>query len=364
MTMQRISGLSVLIGAALISISCTQSHVFMADHGTYEIKKRAVDGRHGNMIELVHFKGYAPAFYMFVDDDPERLFWYDVTPNGKWGMFWSDLDGANVDSRPVPEMYRPAIDRFNNTLVYEIEVDSNGDNIPDEYRLVASDYDKIGDGSPAVLHTSKFSHTTIDVNPDNCGKIFWIENRQAARHLVQYDYVSQTATDLINSIDHKFLEVKFWKFAIDPTSDQMYWAQNLNGWADDYVGRVNFKDGTGLERWIYNKTVTEILASYPADLDIDFKSRRVYWTDINLNWIASAKMAGDSIEDRDLRVVARYPDDALKNGPNFHPTSIAVIALGGCGKDLAGQPMKGQKLLPEPRGDYVPPRPVRGFPWE
>ncbi|MBN1296399.1 hypothetical protein JXA80_06435 [bacterium] len=352
--MKRLLRMLVLCLVSGLLMSCTHLYLYMGDHGTYELKRCNVDLDPGHMTELVHLNKGGATWYLFVDSDPPRMFWHGEKAGTDYPVFWSDLDGSNVKHTTIRGLRRMYLDPDNDRIVYEVL--SSG-----IYILRAKNYTQFGTNEFTELCTSAYPFSKIVVNPNNCGKIYWIETRETEEcYLRELDIVTGTMTERINSVDHPFVK-KIWRMMIDPGSHYVYWSQNLIGSVDDMVARANYIDGSGYEPWIYNLPGESLLASYPSQIAIDYVENRLYWADMNMNWIASAKMSGQTIEDRDFRVLVHYPLDQQTNGPNYHPTSIVLARIKGCMRDASVDIESTSHNTNHLPPDYKPPVADPGF---
>jgi hypothetical protein len=357
--------------AVLLLSSCAtrQLHVFMADHGTCEAKSSAVWVDSNHMRELVHFTQSDSAFYFLVDEDPGIMIWYGRTPEGKLGLFWSDLDGDDVNFTAFPRLRRLALDTYADEVVWEEETMAG-------YVLKVIGYDQIGIGSGRQLpgKSGRNSFGSLVVNPDNSGKIFWVERNGDEARFVEMDMATGKRDIRLSSADNPYV-LNFGYMAVDTVRKHVYWSQNLKGGKDDLIGRANYENGTW-EPWVWNIQGGAHYVSYPAQISLDQVEKRVFWADINQNWVMSAATDGKSMEERAVRLHVRFPADrSLSEGkcyPQYHPTSLAlarVKVLPWCakGRSIAQRgfeegfdPFDGNAdvvdpVLPDPPGEVVYP---------
>ncbi len=356
--MKKLKILLGLITPTVIS-SCGQLTMYTGDHGSYEYKRSAPLAAPQLTTNIHHLKTSYPGFYIFADNSPGRTFWWGERVNNQFPVFVADLNGNIIDQVVISGIRRLALDRNRDRIIYEVV--NNG-----FYELRAQTYNALGSANYEVLTSGLYPHRAIDVDPARCGKIFWVENRGivGSNHLMQLDLKTKDVTELINTPTHGFPD-RLLDIAVDPVGGHVYWTQNVSGWQNDIVGRMDYLTGTGKERWIYNQK-DDYRVSYPYEIEIDFIGRRIYWADMNMNWNASARMEGANLSDRDFSPLDRYPGDKGTSGPNYHPTAIELIRLPGRFGGSVSPKEEGKisgrtKGISNPPRQYNRPRALTGF---
>ena len=324
--------LSTLFLLASIGLqSPSELQIFMGDHGTNQIKGVSDHEHTTYMREYVNETSTYYTWHIGLDDSPKRLFWW-TRINGKYGVAMSHLDGNQPDFFRIPESRSVHVDSHNNRVYFQAFTDSTQTG----HSLFVVDYDDKGLNlsTKKLVATAPSHFSSLVVNPDNCGALFWIQiSTEDVRTLMRYriGVDPQPQATKLNSAKYCYMKyVQF--FAVDPKNQTIYWGQNRTDWQDDAIGKVSYATPpdtyTTKQMWIYNKDREHYLASYPGQLAIDYEGQRVYWVDMNRNWIASASMEGDSIEQRDMKILDHYPVDLGSGGPNYHPTSLSLIRFG------------------------------------
>ncbi len=337
----------------------------MGDHGTQLISKSDLDERPPQNRNIVDVGAKGSVWSVQVDASPERVFWLGQRRNGLYPVEFSDFSGESRGAFEIKGLRRLALDSERNRIVYETGASGI-------YSLNSIEYDEAGlVGESEVLVSSTRTFSSLSVNPDACGKIFWVDRNtpESFATLKEFDIETGVERSLATSETAPFL----WKhvfLAFDPREGHVYWSQNLTGSADDLIGRANYADGTDSVRWISNEPNRERVASYPAQIVIDYRNRDLYWADMNMDWVATAKMTGATLDERDPRLVSRFP--LLTGGPASHPTTLAFSRgklgwMPGTRKDLKpiGKPVRiSSRAVTGDSYDPQPSPPDLPYPWE
>lgn len=329
---------ATLVSIYLLFAGCAHVEVYTGDHGSNEFKVTDPDHHPTYMTEVHHFGNANSAWYLAADNSPNRMVWYDYTiVNGtrRWYIGWTDFD-SQVHYANIAGMRRLALDPSANRVLYE-KITSG------KYALYALSYSALAaDPQPAdgnivehkpdlaqaeLLFETETSLHHLYVNSTE-REVFWIDRRDPTNLVLKgYDLKDSSTGALksyMNSSDHSYMNYMQY-IAVDPVNGYIYWSQNRAGAADDFIGRAKYKDGSNMARWISNIPSGDYLVSYPAQLDIEYKTGRLFWVDMNMNWLVSCKLDGASIQERDFRILDNYPADLGTKGPNYHPTSVRVV---------------------------------------
>ena len=306
---------------------------------TGEIKRRVVN-EHVNQSRVVQRvpenEPRKAVSNIFVDEDPELLFLA-----GNHAVYWWDAGGGGVNSNRAARTKHIAFDRHRNTWIW-------GD--PTTCTVHAWHYDEngLGTNSPAaseILFTNSVSlhGLVVRANPDNCGKIFWMEPRASQEathhHLMEFDYRTRRVQERINTTMAPFADfAPLSGFVVDPDQEHIYFLDTTGG--TNVVARINYMDGSGHTPWIGPTPSFSIHSPKGgnAAFEIDFEAGRFYWASENLQpplptpeprryWPWSACMTGDTQAERDHRVLEWQPFHRSTNDPQEVVSSITLGRL-------------------------------------
>ena len=105
---------------------------------------------------------------------------------------------------------------------------------------------------------------------------------------------------------------------IDPVKLEVYWTQNDEGWINDKICKSDLR-GEKIENIAWNKSIQDLVVSYPWGISLDLFNKKVYWADINMDWIARTDMNGGKV---DPVVKIKVPE-----GKYSHPTALDLAKI-------------------------------------
>jgi hypothetical protein len=312
-------------------------YLFMGDHGTADINVTEVDkdGDLSLLADIDYFKNVNDVYFLGVDNDPEYLFY---RKNAK-SIIASTFDGKSrrtIYQEKGGNIHNLAVDRFNNQLYFTTEKQIEGQW---EILFLRLNYTKTLEDlpSPDTVYRRPLDYghnwqTFTVVNPNKDGRIYWAEatgkDLNQRRRIISAplnEMYDQQVVHLDSDKDEFVLGMRW--FAVDPVDKMIYWSHPRSD-SDDMIGRCRLvSEGEAIgspEPFIYN-THGEERVWYPAGMKIDHQQRKLYWVDINLNWIASAKL---STGVKSMKILYQAPADRCHDKPcrpSYHPTSIAIV---------------------------------------
>ncbi len=196
------------------------------------------------------------------------------------------------------------------------------------FEIRAKEYDQVTDkiNDYKLIYPSSFQIQDFVVNPDQSGKVFCVEMQESDSSLPRKNVLKELDIETGQTVvrlsykDHPFVN-NIIRFAIDTKNEHIYWTQNKNYQTntsdpkDRFVGRANYISNIySGQKWIHNDN-WNTFSSYPASIVIDQNTKRIYWVDVNLNSVLSAKLIGETQKERDIRFHAKIacPEDQYPN---------------------------------------------------
>jgi hypothetical protein len=298
--------------------------MYWTDHGTNQVLRCPIEAP---ATEVIVSDTGAQFFGLATASADNRLFW---GVNSQEALIrTSSLNGQNASVLVpgVPHMPCGAfvVDEVHDELYYMVWVPAQGR----KFQIHRTNY-KTGMTQVVVDPEAGIAVAPVGVDA-RAGRLYWLSAQTDADvriddplSLYRKAYPNELWCGDLNGGDAKCLIPAsvglkgMIRAVIDTEAGKIYWTQNYPGWKDDKVRRASL-DGTGIEDVCANETEARRRVSYPFGIDLDLHRGKVYWADINANWIARCNPDGTGFE-----VVQKA---TASPGVDPHPTCLKLARI-------------------------------------